>query len=289
MDTQDTAKVHQAVARHGGGFRLSRSEKTGDGIARVTREQLGHIEGLLPECGSDAEALHEIRVTTKRLRAIAKLLKPYDGVLADHIRNTTSHIAGSLSTQRDRDVMRETLDKLMKHVEPDTLPGESSLNMLLPALKESTTEQAVMLSEQTRQLHRYLDTAWQDRLDARDLLQRFDRQQHRLLKRWQAMDTTSTVESWHKLRKQVKAHLYQCQLLRKHHPSIDKKTIASLKKLGERLGKLHDLDVIVSRIDAMPPGDAGEELGSLLDVIESHRQRQIRKILKTGKSLFGRN
>jgi CHAD domain-containing protein len=69
-----------------------------------------------------------------------------------------------------------------------------------------------------------------------------------------AVSAYGTPEEFHELRKGVKNHWMHLQLLRAFWPSSAKRRRRAARKLGQRLGELHDLDVLKRLVER--EGDA---------------------------------
>jgi len=91
-----------------------------------TDEMLAHADGVLDT--ADIEPLHDMRVSTRRLRAALEVFepcfpaKPYRRALRD-----VKRLADALGERRDRDVTLAALDDFAAGVEAADRPGIDSL------------------------------------------------------------------------------------------------------------------------------------------------------------------
>lgn len=74
--------------------------------------------------GTDAEALHDMRVASRRLRAAVDAFGIcYRGKEFKRVARETKALTGALGDVRDRDVLLERLDAYVKTVPPDEAPA----------------------------------------------------------------------------------------------------------------------------------------------------------------------
>jgi len=98
----------------------STSARLGDRLAAAVREQsmelLSHDPGV--RLGRDPEAVHQMRVTTRRLRAHLRAAEPeLDRTWAEPLRDELKWIAGLLGAVRDLDVLLDRLRRQQAQLE----------------------------------------------------------------------------------------------------------------------------------------------------------------------------
>ncbi len=101
-------------------------------ISSALERMLDHEYGIRLGAGDDAEAVHQTRVATRRLRSDLKTFAPaVDPLWLSHIRADLKWIADSLGAVRDFDVLAGHLESEMGHVSPsDARPfGEIRLEL----------------------------------------------------------------------------------------------------------------------------------------------------------------
>ena len=87
------------------GFRLEKDETVGSGFQRILREQTARLSEDLASADKDPEkAIHEVRKRCKRVRAVARLLRPNAKALYRQENAAFRNIARRLSRFRDADV-----------------------------------------------------------------------------------------------------------------------------------------------------------------------------------------
>jgi CHAD domain-containing protein len=100
------------------GYCLDAQETVSSGVRRIAREQLDKaLECTQPHATSQDEAVHDIRVAFKKLRALLRLVstKSKDSVLSRE--NACYRDAGRLLSEvRDTTAILAALDKLIAHV-----------------------------------------------------------------------------------------------------------------------------------------------------------------------------
>jgi CHAD domain-containing protein len=94
-------------------FRLRSTETVADGLRRLAREELKSISTLLDRAARPQdEAIHEIRKSVKKTRAILRVVRADKGSGLAKSAKRLHAINSRLSPLRDADVMLETLDTL---------------------------------------------------------------------------------------------------------------------------------------------------------------------------------
>lgn len=106
------------------GFRLEKDEKIGSGFQRILVEQAARLSEDLAAADQDPEkAIHEVRKRCKRVRAVARLLRPNAKALYRQENAAFRDMARGLSPFRDADVRLETFDDLVSRTDrPERLP-----------------------------------------------------------------------------------------------------------------------------------------------------------------------
>ncbi|HEY1370063.1 MAG TPA: CYTH and CHAD domain-containing protein [Gaiellaceae bacterium] len=98
----------------------SRSKRLGDRLAAAMREQLADLLAHDPgvRLGRDAEAVHQMRVATRRLRAHLRAAEPeLDRGWAEPLRAELKWLAGLLGAVRDLDVLLDRLRRQQAQLE----------------------------------------------------------------------------------------------------------------------------------------------------------------------------
>ncbi|HBJ34129.1 MAG TPA: hypothetical protein DDZ51_05075 [Planctomycetaceae bacterium] len=213
----------------------------------------------------DAEAIHQLRVLSKRLRSYWELLQPFVGksqvkLATKQLQNAASRFAAA----RDHHVLVTLLGKLAKKAKKPKL--QSSLNDVLKAFIEShrtdppSAESDLPHSgDDDAQIWQLDRRRWEsldfgsdaDSVGTRSVrkgLQRIFKKARDLHER---AVTEHDIERWHELRKWVK-YLSLTIPLCGDEPSTSI-VAEEWTRLGKTLGKLHDYDELIKRIGQLGP------------------------------------
>jgi CHAD domain-containing protein len=96
-------------------------------VVRVRADELfGHSEGVLDT--SDIERVHDMRVASRRLRAVLEIFEPCfpQGDFKTVLRDVKA-LADALGERRDPDVHIEDMEEFEKHVQVAVRPGIEAL------------------------------------------------------------------------------------------------------------------------------------------------------------------
>ena len=95
-------------------------------VRRRTDELFGHAENVLDT--SDIERVHDMRVASRRLRAVLEIFEPCfpQGDFKTVLRDVKA-LADALGERRDPDVHIEDMEELEKHVQVAFRPGLEAL------------------------------------------------------------------------------------------------------------------------------------------------------------------
>ena len=261
-------------------FRLSPLETAETGVQRIIQHQINDMYHNLAQRDSDPDAIHQVRVGTKRLRALAGLLKHCSPFLAADLRRSARQISAHLSAHRDYEVLLETTRQLTAGNRKKGQALFDEAIQSLPACPDELDEEALAVVEQELQ---FLQLAALNLTSAdmtRDaLLARYEHNYTRLKKQWRKASLKTPEEQWHELRKREKACLYQSQLLKLVLPGMKAKTIRRMKSLGQQLGDYHDLSMLYAHLQA----DEERQHKKLQRLIRKQQKRLLKTILARTK------
>jgi CHAD domain-containing protein len=228
------------------GFHLEKDEPVGLGVQRILTEQATRLSEDLTSASSDLEkAIHEVRKRCKRVRAVLRLVRPHAKALHRRENAVFRDMARRLSPLRDADVRLKTFDDLVSD-KAETERFAPLRDLLLDRETEKPVEEQI--SQTAKEVH-----------DAKERLEEADisngatfklirpglRYSYKLGRR--AMSDAygkSEEATFHEWRKRVKDLGYQMQILRESWPAVLKRLRSELDKLGDLLGKDHDLAVV---------------------------------------------
>jgi len=272
-------------------FTLKPGESLGPGLLRVIDALVQSVgdRGAAPTPGQ-GEAVHAIRITIKRLRAILRLVRPGIGETIFEQENARLRKAAHrLSLARVRQVARRTLLALSLSNKHEQEAAATVLAGLEAATDpETSIEQAIRrvasnLEQTRRNLHRLriAETDW-NIVEAG--LRAVYRQGRR---RMMIAFADGADEAFHKWRIRVKNLYYELQLL---EPVCKKRTerfLSLLKELQEKIGEDHDLVVLKSQLRKAPETFGGPDGAEYLVQVIDDKSSKLRRGSKLiGKAIF---
>jgi len=276
-------------------FRVDESVR--DGLARIAGELIQRALARIECPGKNrAEDLHQVRVTIKRLRALLRLARPVmSEAFCDRENGRLKAVADRLAFFRDTTVSRQTLATLAKRVTDKR--SEAAFNLVLARFVELSPdpgrfrvrrEQALMhsavtLAESKQSFESMLIPAEDWQALGPGLQKVYGRARSRMLRAL----TYQTPETFHEWRKQVKYLYYQLQTLESTSPKRIEAMVGRLRKLEDKLGEDHDLDVLEKLLS-----EGREQYGGKRSVkcVVAALVRQSRRLKKEteamGKAIF---
>jgi CHAD domain-containing protein len=262
-------------------------ETVSEGVKRIALEQLDiAIEQLQPSIKNRDEAIHDVRVSCKKLRALLRLAL---GTKNDPIRtheNACYRDAGKrLSDVRDTTAMIEAFDKLTTRYAHQLAPDAFS-KLRKPFIK-SHREQRAKRHKAMRDVARMLESArsrvtdW--RIDGEDfsalrpgLKRTYKRGRIRLA---QVQDTPS-IANLHEWRKRVKDLGYQIRLIKPIWPETLGNLADELERLADYLSEDHDLAILRQTVHQDPSEDRTqrEALVAMIDHSRAELEVEARRL-----------
>ncbi len=205
----------------------------------------------------DADDIHELRLTAKRLRAGWQLLRSWhDPQLCCSRNRQVAAMAASLAGQRDRDVLGQTLARLQPHC--STAAQIQALATaqcaLLPAAAPGTAPDLPALQQVLEQEQALWQAMGRLAPPPDWWHQGIRRLQRRAASLRRQAVRDGHAEDFHAWRKWAKYELYACQLAQPPVSALDAR-LQRLTALGTLLGKLHDLDELQRQLQARPGAD----------------------------------
>ena len=238
-------------------YRLKHGDPgVGDGVRRIAREQIdGALSALDAAADDPAEAIHDARKRCKKLRSLARLVRPAFPRYAEE--NAAIHdAAAALSETRDAEAMIESYDALCEEC---------------AAMIDRRDVAAIRRRLTAEKKRAYAGDALSERLDAfRDAMEAarartgawrlttegFDAVQggvaktyKRARKAMRAARERPTDAAMHEWRKRVKHHRNHARLLRGVWKAELGARDAEADRLGDILGDHHDLAVLRARVE----------------------------------------
>src|SRR5581483_6306980 len=224
------------------GFRLRAGERFGAAVARIVREE---TDGILDRLDGDPDetAVHEIRKATKRLRALARLVR---GDLGDRrfarANRTFRDAARALSAARDVAIVRRTLDRLAADGGGALAPFRRAV--AARARGTSSLREAARDAGATMRRARTGAVRWQIDDGGRVLRPGFRRIYRKARDAWRAAKREPSDERLHEWRKRVKDLRYALELLEPLRPKKLHRLAGDVDDLTDVLGDDHDLAML---------------------------------------------
>jgi CHAD domain-containing protein len=281
-------------------YRLRPDEGAADGIRRVSRGQLELASDRLERGrGKDiGEAIHETRKSLKRLRAVVRLARDPLGDEVYRAENQAFRDAGrELSSVRDAQVMRETLDDLVARYGAELPEGAfAGLRETFEAEAETAHERVRDDGAATDELAATLAAArarvatWplSERDDWSILAPGFARIYRRGRRALRTAEQDRGTESLHELRKRAKDLWHAAQVVRPAAPGRLKRLARWAHALSDHLGDDHDhallADAARRRTGSLAPG----ELELLEALVARRRARLQRDALRCARRVYAR-
>jgi CHAD domain-containing protein len=276
------------------GFRLKLREPLPDGLKRVFCEQ---IDSSLQLCRHPAKergvTVHDVRKHLKKLRAAMRLAVGEVGKNR-HAREDrcVREIGRLVSDLRDSQVRLQTLlqlrDEAARGSTGKSFPRIEELLMLeresFSAAFDGWQKQAIPKLERVRdRLAKWpLDgITWKQICSAVGKI--YKRGQRRLAKTIKK----PVPENFHAWRKRVKDLWYQLRILRPLNRVVLEEMSHDAEVLGELLGREHDFDFLLARLEKESGDDAlQDELTQLQKIIRKRGRRLCRDSLELGRRFY---
>lgn len=255
-----------------------------EGISHAVVAVIDDLQQQLRRPQHDQTNIHRIRVDIKRLRAWLRLVDKDAGFDWRAANRRLRDQSKRLSPCRDAQVIMDTLRWLRgKSAGADREAVELLLSRLhFDAGGESIDWETLQapLAEAAEALRGPVLALQSDDIVRRGL-KRCYRRAVREGKR--AFSPGGTIEDLHELRKWVKYLYYQLGYVDKTRPGCCTKTRARLDRLGDKLGRIHDLDLTRSRTERLSAGGDCAEAAARVTVLVDE---SMDKLLKSCRRLY---
>jgi CHAD domain-containing protein len=276
------------------GFRLKLREPLPDGLKRVFREQ---IDSALRLCRHPARqrgvTVHEVRKHLKKLRAAMRLAVGEVGKNQHKYEDRCVREIGRLvSDLRDAQVRLQTLiqlrDEAAKKSEKNSFPRIEELLSLeresFSAAFDGWQKQAIPKLERAEEcLSKWPlnGITWKQICGAVEKI--YKRGQRGLAKTIKK----PVPENFHAWRKRVKDLWYQLRILQPLNRVVLDEMAHDADVLGELLGREHDFDFLMARLEKESGDDAlRDELARLQKLIRKRGRRLCRDALELGRRFY---
>ena len=318
LEPQASSKFERALAQLDGEKRARKPRKKKKSVGVTADEPMAdagrkilrfHFERMVDNeegtrKGEDIEALHDMRVATRRQRAALRIVSPHFKKKAvKPIRDELRALADRLGAVRDLDVLIEAAERHRSSRRPDAAAA------LDPLLEEWRARR----DEARHALLRHLDSG-----EYRDFIKRYDEflsspgagvkghaeetpnpqlVRHALpaevwdhyarVRAYETVMSWASLETIHALRIEAKRLRYLLEFFQEVLGPGLSGTIEALVKIQDHIGELHDADVtigllrnfLVRSAQVSPNPLVGEEVGRYLKLTEA-RLRTLQRTLK---------
>lgn len=249
------------------------------------------------------EALHQLRVGLRRLRAAYSAFKPLLlGEEADRLKAETRWLAGELNEARDLDVFLEQTFRPAERAESDD-PALQALGKWLTQAQGKAYERALAAVDSERFARLLLDTvawvevgSWSRDPASRELREmriedfaapRLERRSRRLRKAGRRLRDLDAA-SRHELRIEAKKLRYAAEFFSPAYEGAPKRRrafISALKRFQEALGELNDI-AVARRSTAALVRNSGARLAFAAGVLVGERSRGEAALLYTAEDCY---
>ena len=291
-------------------FRLGDFEPLPDGLKRLTTAEMeSAASGFFDGEEAFGLAVHEARRSTKRIRAVLRLIK---GELGERIFDFEDgwmrDIARLVSPVRDAAALVESidvLDRIYGHllVEDALAPTRQHLETRRTRLEARVMEDPVVVVRVVENLEkahgRYSNwpvdpsasniygVGIRDEFTAvrPGLAHTYEKGRRRMVSAYRSAESsTIDPEKFHDWRKSVKYLRHQMELLTPLWPEVVVGMAVTLERVGELLGQDHDLAVLLDTLESSPSVCPDPVERSLIRALASQRRND----LQTAARVLGR-
>jgi len=267
-------------------YRFKRSESVEENVKRIAREEIDEAVKQLRSGNDKDEAVHEVRKSLKKVRALLRIVRPELGRSFDrentHLRDT----GRKLSSIRDAAAIVEAWDGLGKQQPP-------SVRRAL-VLHQKHADQELATPDFIRSLASALMKTRKSTLRWRLRHRGFRAIGLGLLKTYRdgrkALATarkSGTREDFHEFRKRVKDHWYHIRLLEKLWTDVMQAYEHSLKDLEDALGNDLNFSILQERLPSvLETAGAAAKLDSVNATIDGKRKELRAHALEVGAKVY---
>jgi CHAD domain-containing protein len=275
------------------GYRFKESESVSEGIKRISLEQIDRALDRLSHTSNKDRAVHDARVSFKKIRAVLRLVHGELGRDIFRLENSEYRDAGRrLSVSRDAAVVAGTLEALARHF--DKQLSEPDIKTLRKQLRRSRAEQQISRKRVLPRVAEAISSARQ-RVQAwpidNDGFSTVRAGLRRVYKRgrpgFMLSGVERTTENLHEWRKQVKYLWYQVSILNPIWPNPLDVFAGELNKLADLLSEDHDLALLTrTAIDQAGELNAPDEVEKLVLLIDQHRVQLQARAVALGARIY---
>jgi triphosphatase len=269
---------------------LHAHDTLGEAARKVIALHLGHLRENDPgtRLGEDPEALHDMRVATRRLRAAVRAFEP--GIprqLLTYLGRELPWLGEVLGNVRDLDVQLSLLDDHCKKVPPEHREGLTPFRENLEQVRAQRRKEMLAALDSSRyfrllvQLERFALGAAARRAPFNEPIVQIGRRAirrafRRVLKRGRRVSETPSDEELHGLRIRVKRLRYLLEFLRDLTGKPGRQLVKRMIRLQDLLGLHHDATVAAGFIRRYVDGVGAQAAATSLLALGAFAGAQLR-------------
>jgi len=276
------------------------SRPLGEEFRRIAENLIGAAIASLSGPDADpASGPHEARRCIKDLRALLRLVRSADETYFHRENRRYRDIAQSLAGVRGAAALVETVDRLVADF-PDEIEAGGGLSSIRARLVEerdravgaqgsfpAIAEESIGRFPAAREALAGLSLPILTRRAADVLGAGMERTAGKAEKMRRRAGKSGDPADFHELRKAVKHHWAHLRLLADAWPKHGKRRLKAMKRLGNRLGELHDIAVLRERIQSNWRESAPAAEIALLHLLMDAKEKALeRKALKSAERRF---
>lgn len=256
-------------------FEIDPSLAWNEGVIRCAVQELESARQGLKQKQDLPAAIHELRKSIKRVRALLRLVRPAWGKDYKKLNRMLRDAGRELSEARDQTALLETLRDLKERCPAEHARKLEQLAQRFELVEEKVIDPAA-LAAPLRRVDEKLGAAAK-RITRLEKVKKSDLRQGLLKTYGRAQESFQEAragqrEHLHDFRKRVKYHRYQLRLLRASHRKLVSPERKLFKRLGESLGEDHDLLVLCQVIRCSGKAKPDEATEGLLQWLAERRR-----------------
>ncbi|HUQ72780.1 MAG TPA: CHAD domain-containing protein [Planctomycetaceae bacterium] len=268
-------------------YRLSRRRPVVDTVRAAGDDLLGRAEDRLSADRPSAAEIHQTRVSVKRVRALLTLIADIDDDATESLDHRLRDANRALSARRDASVLLDTWRDLAERAAVRTFADFNAARPLLNDVVRQSGRDFISLDILARELAE-ARRAWNQLPFVADgwsaLADRVAHTYRRGRKQLGRLSPESEAEEFHELRKRGKLLQYQIEFLQPMQPDRWGALHEDVKKLTDKLGRHHDLEVLADRLTAEFPETPSRR--RILNALRSRQASLARKSLRHGEEIY---
>lgn len=269
---------------------LHAKPRLGSAAHKAVDKHMTRLEQLLSDV-SEADTdrvVHDTRTGMKRMRAFLRLIRSSIGKSAYRKASRQSKaLARGLSVSRDARVLLDTVDLLLVEIDDpecrSRLRGPFLEHYLQASVVVDGQQPLIQARKRMQRLHHKARHWHLKHYDYHVLMRAIAEEYGQGRDHWLQIRRAPDAEALHEWRKEVKRFYYQVSLL---FPRGKKTQRACLKDLGEYLGQLHDLHILLEYITCHRILFWADDLAQLWLVAERREQMLMAQIWRLAPQAY---